>query len=94
MVWAGQWAPENTVMKLSLSVIKALYRSLSPLESKFPHATGAVGMLVTATLETTLGQMAPPKSGPPLRMLPESGGIPGRVHFWKVSFALVLYPGS
>ena len=46
-----------------------------------------------ATLETTLGQMAPPKSGPPLRMPPESGGIPGRVHFWEVPFALMLFPG-
>ena len=27
------------------------------------------------TLETTLGQTAPPKSGNPLRMPPDSGGI-------------------
>ena len=45
------------------------------------------------TLETTLGQMAPPKSGHPLSMPPESGGIPGRVHFWEVPFALMLSPG-
>ena len=44
-------------------------------------------------LETTLGQMAPPKSGHPLRMQPESGGIPGRGHFWKVPFAPMLSPG-
>ena len=29
----------------------------------------------------------------PLRMPPESGHIPGRVHFWEVSFALMLSPG-
>jgi len=28
-----------------------------------------------AALETTLGQMAPPKSGHPLRMPPDAGGI-------------------
>jgi hypothetical protein len=37
-------------------------------------------------LETTLGQMAPPKSEHPLRMPPESGGIPGRDHFREVLF--------
>jgi len=46
-----------------------------------------------ATLEKTLGQMAPPKSGQPLRMLPESGGIPPDVHFWEVPFALMLSSG-
>ena len=33
------------------------------------------------------------QSGPPLRMPPDSGGIPGRVHFWEVSFALMLCSG-
>ena len=42
---------------------------------------------------TTLGQMAPPKSGHPLRMPPESGSIPGRVQSWEVKFALMLSPG-
>ena len=37
--------------------------------------------------------MAPPKSGHPLRMPPESGGIPGRVHFWEVPYVLMLSPG-
>ena len=32
------------------------------------------------TLETTLGQMAPPKKWTPLNMLPESGSIP-----WKLT---------
>ena len=45
------------------------------------------------TLETTLGQMTPPESGHPLKMPPESGGIPGRAHFWQVPFALMLSPG-
>jgi len=45
------------------------------------------------TLETTLVQMTPPTTGYPLRMPPESGGIPGRVHFWEVPFALMLSPG-
>ena len=44
-----------------------------------------------STLETTLGQMAPPQSGNPLRMPPDSGGIPGQI--WKVPFALMLSPG-
>ena len=46
-----------------------------------------------ATLETTLGQMAPPKSGHPLRMPPESGGIPGRTSQMWTPFALMLSPG-
>jgi len=50
-------------------------------------------VLSAATLETTSGQMAPPKSGLPLRMPSGSGGIPGRVHFWEVPFALMLSPG-
>jgi len=37
--------------------------------------------------------MAPLKSAHPLRMPPESGGIPGRVHFWEVPLALMLSPG-
>ena len=53
----------------------------------------AAGLQVQASLETTLGQMAPPKSGHPLRMPSESGGIPGRVHLWEVPFALMLSPG-
>ena len=43
------------------------------------------------TLEITLGQMPPPKGRQPLRMPPESGGVPGRVHFWEVPFALQGY---
>ena len=43
--------------------------------------------------EETLGQMAPPKSGHPLIMPPESGGIPRRDHFWEVPFALRLSSG-
>ena len=39
------------------------------------------GRRLHATLETTFGQMAPPTSGHPLKMPPESGSIPGRVHF-------------
>ena len=46
-----------------------------------------------STLETTLGQMAPPERGYPLSRPPESGGIPGRDHLWEVLFALVLSPG-
>ena len=42
------------------------------------------------TMETTSGQMAPPKSGHSVRMPPESGGIPGRIHFWEVPSALML----
>ena len=49
--------------------------------------------LSCTTLETPSGKMAPPKSGHPLGMPPESGGIPGRVHFWEVPFALMLSPG-
>ena len=45
------------------------------------------------TLETTLGQTAPPKSGHPSRMPPESGGIPGRDHFREVPSALMLSAG-
>ena len=44
-------------------------------------------------LEATSGQMAPAKSGHPLRMPPKSDGIPGRVHFVEVPFALMVYPG-
>ena len=42
------------------------------------------------TLKTTSGQIAPPKSGHPHRMPPESGGMPGRSHFWEIQFALML----
>ena len=45
------------------------------------------------TLETTLGQMAPPKSGHSPRMPPELGGIPGRDHFWEAPSALMLCLG-
>jgi len=44
--------------------------------AKRPKAEGTTAAcLVPATLETSLGQMAPPKSGRPLRMPPDSGGI-------------------
>jgi len=49
--------------------------------------------VLNATLETTSGPMASPQKCP-RTMPPEPVGIPGRVHFWEVSFALMLCLGK
>ena len=49
------------------------------------------GLRVSVTiLETTLGKMAPPTSGHPLEMPPESSSILGLVHCKVVPFALMM----
>ena len=87
--------PLNSI-PIELSVYQSAYLSVYQETCGSPGSSrrDARSLLsVVSTLETTLGQMAPRQSGHPHRMLPESGGIPGCVHFWGVPFARMLSLG-
>ena len=72
----------------------ALYRSdvsLNTSELRMPEMRGT--SRGSTTLETTLGQMAPPKSGRVQEYHLIHVAFSGGNHFWEVPFALTLCPG-